>query len=82
MFEVMEERKRNLKSYIPTPGVLMKLGAASWGHWKTFYEEIAGEEGFLFAQRRECMLMAARRWMGNKRELEMEMNVSQHPRVY
>lgn len=80
MFEVMEERKRNLKSYIPTPGVLMKQPAG--GHWKTFYEEIAGDEGFLFAERRECMLIAARRWMGNKRELEMEMNVSQHPRVY
>lgn len=33
-------------------------------------------------ERRECVRIAARRWMVNKKELEMEMNVSQHPRVY
>lgn len=39
-------------------------------------------EGSLLAERREYVQIAARRWMMNKKELEMEVNVSQHPRVY
>lgn len=57
---------------------------SSWSevNGRHFYEDGAGEEGSLLVERRECVRTAVGRWMVNKRELEMEMNVSQHPRVY
>lgn len=52
------------------------------GQWEAFCEERAGEEGSLCVERWERVWMTAESWLLNKRELEMEMKVSQHPSVY
>lgn len=51
------------------------------GQWEVFCAEEAGEEGSLRVERWELVWMAAESWLLNKRELEMEMKVSQHPSV-
>lgn len=51
------------------------------GQWETFCAEEAGEEGSLHVERWKLVWMAAESWLLNKRELEMEMKVSQHPSV-